>query len=115
MQVNNNYQPSFQGVFISNKLQNAIKKGNIKKRSLQFIEVLKKQYEKSPVHTILDLADTSGNRLDAQIFYGKVNSPIANKTFGYYEEDSVLNFFGMGKKAFIDKVKNIITKLEKAF
>ena len=115
MQIENNYQPNFKGVIIMKSLKNAMERGSVKNKRMAAISAFKTKYEKSPVNIILGKADQYGNRIDAQVFYGKPTSKTGEETYRYYTEDTLRYYLGFSPKKFLEKIGNKVDALEAEF
>ena len=114
MQINN-IQPSFRGVQFSSELKSAINNGAINAKRLSALKNFEKNYAESPITAVIGLTDNTKKCLDAQIYYGRLNSETYNQTFEYLTENKFRNFLGLSPKAFLNKVALKLECLEETF
>ena len=119
MQIANNYQANYQPKFgkieIMKPLKNAIKNGEVNQKRLSYINKFTEKYADSKVTVLLDKTDLVGDRLDAQIFYGKLGEDVYSKTYEWLAEKKYLNLFGLGSKEFFCRLSRKVHHIEKNF
>ena len=118
MQVNNNYQINFQGLKFHTKynasVEKEVKEILYKKLPQEEVDSFFSILKKSPVETILGLADSKPfDRLDAMITY---KHPCAKEeNFTYIEEGWLRNLLKFKPRNFIHKVLLKVESLEETY
>lgn len=121
MQINNNInQPNFQSLAYSceNATKAEIKKVLESRVKPQELEEFINRLEKSPVKTILGLADGKGyDRLDAHLSYESPahKDPKFQKFFAYVEEKKFFNLFNFRPKGFMNRVLANLNTIEETY